>query len=74
LHNKQNIITFVMSNKKEIFSMLDEEEKKEKELLEKELIFYLNYHKEVTSRSKKIKSVFDKEIEEITQRLKEIGK
>ena len=74
MHNKQNIITFVMSNKKEIFSMLDEEEKKEKELLEKELIFYLNYHKEVTSRSKKIKSVFDKEIEEITQRLKEIGK
>ena len=54
--------------------MLDEEEKKEKELLEKELIFYLNYYKEVTSRSKKIKSVFDKEIEEITQRLKEIGK
>jgi hypothetical protein len=53
--------------------MLSEEEKKEREELEKELIFYLNYYKEVASRSDKLKRAFDKEIEEITTRLKEIG-
>ncbi len=53
--------------------MLSEEEKREREELAKELIFYLNYYKEVTSRSDKLKYAFDQEIEEITKRLKEIG-
>jgi hypothetical protein len=53
--------------------MLSKEIKKEKKHLEKELLFYLSYYKEVSARSDYIKNVFDRQIENITDRLKEIG-
>jgi hypothetical protein len=53
--------------------MLSKEEKKEKKFLEKELIFFLSYYKEVSVRSEKTKRYFDQQIEIITERLKEIG-
>jgi hypothetical protein len=56
-----------------IFNMLSKEEKKEKKHLEKELLFFLSYYREVTSRSERIKTYFDEQIEIITEKLKEIG-
>ncbi|MDR1381528.1 MAG: hypothetical protein LBJ47_08635 [Tannerella sp.] len=53
--------------------MLSRDEKKEKKHLEKELLFFLSYYKEVTSRSERIKAYFDEQIGIITDRLKEIG-
>jgi len=53
--------------------MLSKEDKKEKRHLEKELVFFLSYYKEVTSRSNNMKFYFDEQIEIITERLKEIG-
>lgn len=47
--------------------------KKEKKDLEKELLFFLSYYKEVSARSAKIKAYFDEQIQIITERLKEIG-
>jgi len=53
--------------------MLSAEEKKEKKHLEKELIFFLSYHREISARSEKLRIYFDEQIEIITERLKEIG-
>ncbi|MBP6611042.1 MAG: hypothetical protein KA206_08120 [Paludibacter sp.] len=53
--------------------MLNNEMKKEKKVLEKELLFFLSYYKEVSSRSDKLKVYFDLQIEIITDKLKEIG-
>lgn len=53
--------------------MLSKEEKQEKKHLEKELIFFLTYYIEVTSRSVNMKYYFDEQITIITERLKEIG-
>lgn len=53
--------------------MLSAKEKKEKRQLEKELIFFLSYYKEVISRGEKIRVYFNEQIEIITERLKEIG-
>jgi len=53
--------------------MLNKEMKKEKKVLEKELLFFLSYYKEVSSRSLKVKEYFDSQIEIITEKLKEIG-
>ena len=53
--------------------MLSKELKKEKRLLEKELLFFLSYYKEVSGRSEKTKAYFDEQIQIITERLKEIG-
>ena len=53
--------------------MLSKEEKKEKKHLEKELIFLLSYHKEISARSEQLRIYFDEQIEIITERLKEIG-
>ena len=53
--------------------MLDKDERKEKKHLEKELIFYLSYYGEMSSRSEKVKTYFDEQIAIITERLKEIG-
>ena len=53
--------------------MLSKEMKKEKKHLEKELLFFLTYYKEVSGRSEKIKTFFDEQIEIIVERLKEIG-
>ena len=46
---------------------------KRKKVLEKELLFFLSYYKEVSSRSEKVKDYFDSQIEIITEKLKEIG-
>jgi len=73
LHNKENIITFVLLNQKQYLTMLSKEERKEKKHLEKELIFFLSYYREVAVRSEKLKSYFDEQIEIITEKLKEIG-
>jgi len=53
--------------------MLSKEMKKEKKHLEKELLFFLTYYKEVSARSEKMKAYFDEQIEIIVERLKEIG-
>ena len=53
--------------------MLSKETKKEKKYLEKELLFYLSYYKEVSGRSEKLKDYFDEQIQIITERLKELG-
>ena len=53
--------------------MLSKEMKKEKKHLEKELLFFLSYHKEVSGRSEKTEKYFDEQIEIIIERLKEIG-
>jgi hypothetical protein len=53
--------------------MLSREIKKEKKHLEKELLFFLSYYREVSSRSEKLKACFDEQIEIIIERLKEIG-
>jgi hypothetical protein len=53
--------------------MLSKEDKREKKRLEKELIFFLSYYKEVTARSEKIEFYFDEQIEIITEQLKELG-
>jgi hypothetical protein len=53
--------------------MLNKEMKKEKKHLEKELLFFLTYHKEVSGRSEKMRAYFDEQIEIIVERLKEIG-
>ena len=52
---------------------MNEENKKEKEELESDLLFYLSYYNEVSARGYQIKMAFDKEIERIKKRLKEIG-
>jgi hypothetical protein len=52
---------------------MDKKTKKEKKELEKSLIFYLSYYKEVTSRSKSMMNEFDFQIERIIEKLKEIG-
>jgi hypothetical protein len=52
---------------------MDKETKKEKKKLEKDLMFYLNYFKELSARSERMRTVAEKEIENIVERLKEIG-
>ncbi len=47
--------------------MLNKEMKKEKKHLEKELLFFLNYYKEVSGRSEKTKAYFDEQIEIIVK-------
>ena len=41
--------------------------KKEKKLLEKDLLFFLNYYKEVTTRSIQMKTYFDNQIEKLKE-------
>ncbi|MDR0371574.1 MAG: hypothetical protein LBH80_06955 [Prevotellaceae bacterium] len=53
--------------------MLNKEMQKEKKHLEKELLFFLSYHKEVSCRSEQMKTFFDEQIDIIIERLKEIG-
>jgi len=72
LDNNVNIIIFVGSIKKNLI-MLNSEMKREKKLLEKDLLFFLNYYKEVTTRSIQMKTYFDNQIEIIIEKLKEIG-
>jgi hypothetical protein len=53
--------------------MLTREMRKQKKALEKELIFFFSYYKEVSARSENLKQYFDEQIEIITEKLKEIG-
>ncbi len=54
--------------------MLTREEKKEKKKLKEELNFFLDNYREVSIRGEQIKRYFDDKIEEIVNRLKEMGK
>ena len=65
MHNKQTIIIFVVSIKT-IFMI-----NKEKAKLRKDLNFYLDYYNKVSDR---MKEVFDREIQEIIEQLKKLGK
>ena len=47
---------------------------KEKRRLQKDLEFYLEFYKELSTRSEQMKKVVDLEIEKLVSRLKEIGK
>lgn len=46
----------------------------EKKKLQKDLLFYLEFYKELSSRSPKMKKVVDLEIKKLVQKLKELGK
>ena len=52
----------------------DNELKARIEELERDLIFYLRKYHELTSRSKFMKAVVDKEIKRLEKELKELGK
>lgn len=54
--------------------MLTREQKKRKAEPKKELNFFLDNYKEISTRGKQIKDYFDAKIEEIVQELKELGK
>jgi len=53
--------------------VLSRELRKEKKELEKELLFFLTYYKEVSRRSEQLRVYFDEKIEIIIEKLKEIG-
>ncbi len=53
---------------------MNEDLKKEKRRLQKDLEFYLEFYKELSTRSEQMKKVVDLEIEKLVSRLKEIGK
>jgi len=46
----------------------------EKSKLQKDLLFYLEFYKELSGRSPKMKKVVDLEIKKLVQKLKELGK
>lgn len=55
--------------------MLDKETRKEKQKLQKELEFYLDYYKEISGRNAmRTLAHFDEQIEIIIERLKQIGR
>ena len=56
-----------------INQMLTPEEKKEKQFLWKELKSLLDLYREVSTRGVQIKAYYDSRIDEIVERLKEIG-
>ena len=54
--------------------MTDSDFENEKRALQKDLEFYLEYYKELSSRSEQMKIVIDLEIAKLIEKLKEIGK
>jgi len=55
--------------------MNDQEQfKSEKNKLQKDLLFYLEFYKELSSRSPQMKKVVDIEIKKLVHKLKELGK
>lgn len=50
------------------------ERQKEKEELQKDLLFYLEHYNEISSRGGRIKKVLDKEIQDLVKTLKKLGK
>ena len=59
---------------KNLFDILSREEQKEKKHCQKELLFFLDYYKEVAGRSEKMKIYFDEQIEFFVEMLKLIGR
>ncbi len=56
-------------------NMNDKEQfQSEKNKLQKDLLFYLEFYKELSSRSPQMKKVVDLEIKKLVQKLKELGK
>ena len=53
--------------------MREEEKVRERKRLEEDLMFYLSYYNEVVPRTKRIREVFDKEIEELIKEIKKLG-
>ena len=66
-------LIFVMSQDKRSMHS-DDGLKAQIEEAEKDLLFYLRKYHELTSRSKFMKAVVDKEIRLLEQKLKELGK
>lgn len=69
LCNNNIVITFVMSKNKS--KMSDKPISKERQKLEKELLFYLRYYKELKNRGHYQKEL-DYQIDRLTEKLKEI--
>lgn len=69
LHNNNNVITFVMSKNKS--NMGEKIISKERKRLERELLFYLRYYKDLKNRGR-YQSELDYQIERLTEKLKEI--
>ena len=46
----------------------------EKNKLQKDLLFYLEFYKELSSRSPQMKKVVDLEIKKLVEKLKQLGK
>jgi hypothetical protein len=67
----QMLIIFAVSSNR---SIMEKETRKLKAKLKKDLNFYLDNYKEVSVRSEKIKAEFDREIEQIIEVLKQLGK
>lgn len=69
LLNNNNVITFVMSkNKSNMSEKIISEERKR---VERELLFYLRYYKELKSRGR-YQAELDYQIEKLTEKLKEM--
>lgn len=67
--NNKNVINFenqVMNDKEQF--------KTDKNKLQKDLLFYLEFYKELSGRSPKMKKVVDLEIKKLVEKLKELGK
>lgn len=69
LHNNNIVITFVMSKNKS--DMLEKAISKERKELERELLFYLRYYKELKSRER-YQAELDYQIERLTEKLKQM--
>lgn len=69
LYNNNNVIIFVKSKNKS--NMGEKPISKERQKLEKELLFFLRYYKELRSRGHYQKEL-DYQIERLTEKLKEM--
>lgn len=69
MHNNNIVITFVMSKNKS--DMLEKAISKERKELERELLFYLRYYKELKSRER-YQAELDYQIERLTEKLKQM--
>lgn len=69
LHNNNNVIIFVVSKNKS--DMVEKRISEERKRVERELLFYLRYYKELKSRGR-YQSELDYQIERLTEKLKEM--
>ncbi len=54
--------------------MIDNDFENEKQILQKDLEFYLEFYKELSSKSEQMKLVVDAEIAKLVEKLKKLGK